>query len=80
MLYYIQSEIEKSNVQTPEIDYEQSFFFLGPSSKTPQTRKWLRAWLKARDGRGTMSRGLDVSEEKERLLAVYYSGDHLPNG
>ena len=30
------------------IDYEQSFFFLGPSSKTPETRKWPRAWLKTR--------------------------------
>ena len=35
------------------IDNEQSLFFLGPSSKTPETRKWPRAWLKARDGRGT---------------------------
>ena len=34
------------------IDYEQSLFFLGPSSKTPETRKWPRAWLKVRDGRG----------------------------
>ena len=31
------------------VDYEQSLFFLGPSSKTPKTRKWPRAWLKARD-------------------------------
>ena len=30
------------------IDYEQSLFFLGPSSKTPETRKWPRAWLKVR--------------------------------
>ena len=28
------------------LDYEQSLFFLGPSSKTPETRKWPRAWLK----------------------------------
>ena len=35
------------------LDYEQSLFFLGPSSKTPETRKWPRAWLKARDGRGS---------------------------
>ena len=28
-------------------------FFLGPSSKTCGTRKWPRAWLKARDRRGT---------------------------
>ena len=32
------------------LDYEQSLFFLGPSSKTPETRKWPRALLKARDG------------------------------
>ena len=33
-----------------KLDYVQSRFFLGPSSKTPETRKWPRAWLKARDG------------------------------
>ena len=31
--------------------YEQSLFFLCPSSKTPDTRKWPRAWLKAREAR-----------------------------
>ena len=36
-----------------QVDYEQSLSFLGPSSKTPEKRKWQRAWLKARDGRGT---------------------------
>ena len=30
---------------------EQSLFFLGPSSKTPDTSKWPRAWLKAREVR-----------------------------
>ena len=29
------------------LDYKQSLFFLGPSSKTPETGKWPRAWLKA---------------------------------
>ena len=29
------------------LDDEKSLFFLGPSSKTPETRKWPRAWLKA---------------------------------
>ena len=38
------------------VDYEQSLFFLGPSSKTPETRKWVRAWLKARDRRSRFSR------------------------
>ena len=35
------------------LDNEQSLFFLGPSNKTPETRKWPRAWLKVRDGTGT---------------------------
>ena len=35
------------------VDYKQSLFFLGPSSKTLETRKWPRAWVKARYGRGT---------------------------
>jgi len=38
------------------VDYEQSLFFLSPSSNTPEIRKkWPRAWLKARDGRGEQS-------------------------
>ena len=67
------------------LDYEQSLFFLGPSSKTRETRKWPRGLLKARDRRGTSPRfsqlaasplarpctPLTKSEEKERLLAVY---------
>ena len=28
------------------VDYEQSLFFLGPSSNTRETRKWPYAWLK----------------------------------
>ena len=35
------------------IDYKQSPFFLVPSIKTRETRKWPRAWLKARDERGS---------------------------
>ena len=35
---------------TTALDNEQSLFFLGPSSKTPVTRKWPCAWLKARYG------------------------------
>jgi len=34
-----------------QVDYEQSLFFLSPSSKTPETRKWPRTWLKARFSR-----------------------------
>ena len=41
------------SVSWQTVDYEQSLFFLGPSSKTPETRKRPCAWLKARDGRGT---------------------------
>ena len=32
------------------VDYKQSLFFLSPSSKTHETRKWPRPWLKAQDG------------------------------
>ena len=62
------------------LDYEQSLFFLGPSSKTPETRKWPRAWLRCETGEARLfpSRAaalaractpLTKSEEKERLLA-----------
>ena len=34
--------------------FPRAAFFLGPSSKTRETRKWPRAWLKARDGRGSL--------------------------
>ena len=66
----------------PTLDYEQSLFFLGPSSKTCEIRKWPRAWLKAaalvsrlsRLPRSTLALActpLTKSEEKETLLAVY---------
>ena len=78
----------KITCSTEKVDYEQSLFFLGPSSKTLETRKWQRAWLKARDGRGCRPRfsrircstlalswtPLTKSEEKESLLAVYGKG------
>ena len=49
-----ESDFLKTSEDTPQsLDYEQSLFFLNPSSKTPETRKWPRAWVKARDGRGT---------------------------
>ena len=34
--------------------FPRAVFFLGTSSKTRETRKWPRAWLKARDGRGSL--------------------------
>ena len=72
------------------VDYEQSLFFLGPWSKTSETRKWPRAWLKAREGalvsrvsrlrHSTLARACTPhtkSEEKERVFAVYFSGEAL---
>ena len=35
-----------------QLDYEQSLFFLCPSSETPETHKWPHARLKVRDRRG----------------------------
>ena len=35
------------------LEYKQSLVFLSLSSKTRETRKWPRGWLKARDRRGT---------------------------
>ena len=60
-----------------DLDHEQPLFLISPSSKTRETRKWPRTWLKARDGRGRpLARALACtpltkSEEKERLFAVY---------
>ena len=51
------------------VDYEQSLFFLGPSSKTPKTRKWPRAWLKAQDGRGTTRERLAAKPEAAALVS-----------
>ena len=51
------------------IDYEQSLFFLGPSSKTPKTRKWPRAWLKVRDGRGCRPRFSRLASRVSRLAS-----------
>ena len=49
------------------IDYEQSLFFLGPLSKTRETRKWSRP----RFSRACTL--LLILKEKKRLLAVYIS-------
>ena len=81
------SHTSKIDQHRAGVDYEQSLFFLGPSSKSPETRKWPRAWLKARDGRGrprfsrlrrsTLARActpLTKSEEKERLLSQSSAG------
>ena len=70
-----------------KMDYEQSLFFLGPWSKTLETRKWPGGLLKVRDGTGCHPRfsrlaaspldacahctPLTKYEQKERLLAVY---------
>ena len=55
------------------LDYEQSLFFLGPSSKTPETRKWPRAWLKSRDGRGFFLLGQPPSFLASRGFAAQRS-------
>ena len=65
-----------------ELGYEQSLFFLGLSSKKPETCKWARAWLNARDERGTTTLAractpLTKAVEKERLFAVYLRADFL---
>ena len=48
----IQKIMKLSQGSTHALDYEQSPFFLSPSSKTCETRKRPRALLKARDWRG----------------------------
>ena len=63
------------------IHYEQSLFFLGTSSKMAETRKWPRAWLMARDGRGSFfllrlppsflaSRGFAAQRSRARALPL----------
>ena len=52
-----------------DVDFEQSLFFLGPSSKTSETRKWPRAWLKARDGRGTTRISLGLAMRAVSLFS-----------
>ena len=49
------------------LDFEQFLLLLGPSSKTPKTRKWPRAWLKARDGRDT---GFAAQRSRARVLPL----------
>ena len=59
-----------------KVDYEQSLFYLSPSSETRKTRKWPRACRFSRlftasplDARARTP--LTKSEEKERLLVGY---------
>ena len=52
-----------------DVDCEQSLSFLGPSSKTPETRKWPRAWLKARDGTGTTRISLGLAMRAVSLFS-----------
>lgn len=80
----LKQELSSTKV-TLHLDYEQSFFFLGPSNKTRETRKWLRAWTEARDAffffSGCRPRRLSRArsllsinlKKKERLLADYTS-------
>ena len=80
----LKQELSSTKV-TLHLDYEQSIFFLGPSSKTRETRKWPHGWLKARhtlfffsgcrSRRRSRARSLPSLnlKQKQRLLAGYTS-------
>ena len=67
---------------THNLDYERSIFFLSLLSGTRETRKWLRAWLKARDGRGFAARrsraralpSLNLKKNRDCLQSTYNQG------
>ena len=52
-----------------DVDCEQSLSLLGPSIKTPVTRKWPRAWRKARDGTGTRRISLGLAMRAVSLFS-----------
>ena len=64
---------------THNLDYERSIFFLSLLSGTRETRKWLRAWLKAPDGRGFAARrsraralpSLNLKKNRDCLQSTY---------
>ena len=59
------------------IDYEQPLFFLSPSCKTHETRKWPREWLKARDGKGFEYSNYDHAlTRRYDLLLLLFSDKH----
>ena len=60
----------KGELSSLSLDYEQSIFFLGPSSKTPETRKWPRAWLKFPTSRTCVSLRVRLSSDFSRLPQV----------
>ena len=67
---------------THNLGYERSIFFLSLSSGTRETRKWPRAWLKARDGRGFAARrsraralpSLNLKKNRDCLQSTYNQG------
>ena len=60
----------KGELSSLSLDYEQSLFFLGPSSKTPETRKWPRAWLKFPTSHTCVSLRVRLSSDFSRLPQV----------
>ena len=60
----------KGELSFLSLDYEQSLFFLGPTSKTPETRKWPRAWLKFPTSRTWVSFRARLSSDFSRLPQV----------
>ena len=60
------------HVASRNLDYQRSLFFPGPLHKTSETRKWPRAWLKARDGRGTATR-FPFSKQEITLNIQFYT-------
>ena len=52
------------------LEYKQSLVFLSLSSKTRETRKWPRGWLKARDRRGTFLASLYCVSRTRALASL----------
>ena len=62
----VKSFSDIANIFSKILDYEQSLFFLCPSSKKPKPR----AWLKARDGRFLAFRGFATQRSRAHALPL----------